>query len=86
MIVCSRYRGHLLCVITWAALVSAAGSAKADEVNFQPRLDFGHGDSQCLRPYRESKMVGAIPPVDIRGMLSNIEDLWLLYVASHQDY
>ena len=84
--VCLRYVRELLGVITWAALVSAAGSAKADNVRFQPRLDFGHGDSQCLRLYEESKIEGAIPPVDIRGMFSDTNDLWLLHVASQQGY
>lgn len=76
--VCLRYIREFLGVITWAALVSAAGRAKADKVRFQPRLDFDHGDSQCLRLYQERKIDGAIPPVDIRGMHSDFEDLWLL--------
>ena len=65
-------------VTTWAALVSATGSGKADNVRFQPRLQPGYENSQCLRLSEESKMLGVIPlmaPVDIRGTLSDTEDL-----------
>ena len=79
-----RVVSHFLGIITWATLFSTAGSATADRVRFQPRLDSGDGGSQCLRLYEESKIVRGIPPADIRGMLFDTEDLWLLHVMSDQ--
>ena len=74
----------LLGVITWAALSSAIGSANISRVKFQPRLGSDQEESQCLRLYEGRERVGGTPPVDIKGMPSDAECLWLPHIASHQ--